>query len=102
MLVLRADLAVRRNDLRALRGHRIGAALEPGRVLTDLLVQAGIDTATEEIEIVLSLAQPRLASRPASPLRALSRTVNWTGSGLIFFIGQRSFVRGVVMSGIKG
>ena len=52
LLVLRADLGVRRNDLRALRRLRIGAAPEPGRVLTHLLAQAGIDTATEEIEIV--------------------------------------------------
>ena len=52
LLVLRADLAVGRNDLRALRGLRIGAAPEPGRVLTHLLAEAGIATATEEIEIV--------------------------------------------------
>jgi ABC-type nitrate/sulfonate/bicarbonate transport system substrate-binding protein len=33
LLVLRADLTARRNDLRALRGHRIGSAPAPGRVL---------------------------------------------------------------------
>jgi ABC-type nitrate/sulfonate/bicarbonate transport system substrate-binding protein len=52
LLVLRADLGVRRNDLRALRRHRIGAAPEPARVLMHLLDQAGIDTTAEEIEIV--------------------------------------------------
>jgi ABC-type nitrate/sulfonate/bicarbonate transport system substrate-binding protein len=44
LLVQRADLAVRRNDLRALRGCRIGDAQEPGRVLTHLLAQAGVST----------------------------------------------------------
>jgi ABC-type nitrate/sulfonate/bicarbonate transport system substrate-binding protein len=52
LLVLRADLAARRNDLRALRGQRIGAAPAPGRALKHLLAQAGIDAATEQIEIV--------------------------------------------------
>jgi ABC-type nitrate/sulfonate/bicarbonate transport system substrate-binding protein len=48
LLVVRVDLVARRNDLRALRGCRIGAALAPGRVLKHLLAQASID----EIEIV--------------------------------------------------
>jgi ABC-type nitrate/sulfonate/bicarbonate transport system substrate-binding protein len=52
LLVLRADLAARGNDLRALRGQRIGAGPDPGRVLKHLLAQAGIDTAREEIQIV--------------------------------------------------
>jgi NitT/TauT family transport system substrate-binding protein len=52
VLVMRSDLAVRRNDLRGVVGRRIGAAPAPGRVLKHLLRQAGIDLQNERVEIV--------------------------------------------------
>ena len=52
LLVLRSDLAAQRNDLRALRGLRIGAGPEPARVLNHLLGQAGIDAAALGLQIV--------------------------------------------------
>lgn len=46
-LVVRADLAVRRGDLRAIRGLRIGAAPGPADGLKRMLVDAGIEPERE-------------------------------------------------------
>jgi len=50
-LVLRSDLRVRRGDLTALAGLRIGAAPGPDEGLRQLLIEAGIDPASNRIEI---------------------------------------------------
>lgn len=51
LLVVRADLGVRRGDLQALKGLRIGAAPGPDAGLRRLLVEAGLDPARDGIRI---------------------------------------------------
>jgi ABC-type nitrate/sulfonate/bicarbonate transport system substrate-binding protein len=51
LLVVRADLGVRRGDLQALKGLRIGAAPGPDAGLRRLLVEAGLDPARDGIQI---------------------------------------------------
>ena len=50
-LVMRADLGIARGDLAALKGRRIGAAPWVEMGLRRLLAAAGIDPASEQIEI---------------------------------------------------
>jgi ABC-type nitrate/sulfonate/bicarbonate transport system substrate-binding protein len=51
LLVMRADLAVRRGELGAIKGRRIGAAPGPDRVLRHLLDAAGLDPDRDGIVI---------------------------------------------------
>ncbi len=51
LLVLRADLSVRRGDLGAVKGLRIGAAPGPDRAFLHLLHEVGIDPARDGITI---------------------------------------------------
>lgn len=51
LLILRADLGVRRGDLQAVKGLRIGAAPGPDAGLRRLLVEAGIDLSRDQVQI---------------------------------------------------
>ncbi len=51
LLVLRADLPVRRGDIAAVKGLRIGAAPGPDRAFLHLLQEVGIDPARDRITI---------------------------------------------------
>ena len=51
LLILRSDLGVRRGDLQAVKGLRIGAAPGPDLALRRLLIEAGIDPEREQVEI---------------------------------------------------
>jgi len=50
-LVMRADLAPRRNDLRIVKGRRIGAAPWVGMALRRLLQEGGIDVECDQVQI---------------------------------------------------
>lgn len=51
LLILRSDLGVKRGDLQAVKGLRIGAAPGPDLALRRLLIEAGIDPEREQVEI---------------------------------------------------
>lgn len=51
LLILRSDLGVRRGDLQAVKGLRIGAAPGPDLALRRLLIEAGIDPERDQVEI---------------------------------------------------
>src|SRR5262249_14937217 len=51
LLVLRADLGAKRGDVEAVKGLRIGAAPGPDAGLRQLLVDAGIDTTRDRVQI---------------------------------------------------
>ena len=51
LLVMRADLAVRRGDVGVVKGRRIGAAPGPDRAFLGLLGEAGIDPARDGVAI---------------------------------------------------
>jgi ABC-type nitrate/sulfonate/bicarbonate transport system substrate-binding protein len=52
LLVLRADLAVNRGDVQAVKGLRIGAAPGPDQALRRLLVESGIDAERDHVRIM--------------------------------------------------
>ncbi|HET9488591.1 MAG TPA: ABC transporter substrate-binding protein [Methylomirabilota bacterium] len=52
LLVLRADLPVRRGDVGAVKGLRIGAAPGPEAALVRLLAEAGVDPARDGVQVV--------------------------------------------------
>lgn len=51
LLVLRSDLGVRRGDIDAVKGRRIGAAPGPDNGLLRLLAEAGIDVERDHVQI---------------------------------------------------
>jgi len=51
LLVLRADIPARRGEIAAVKGRRIGAAPGPDRAFLQLLREAGIDPARDEVAI---------------------------------------------------
>lgn len=51
LLVLRADLGAKRGDLQAVKGLRLGAAPGPDAGLRRLLVEAGIDSTRDQVQI---------------------------------------------------
>ena len=53
LLIMRADLGVERGDLEAVKGKRIGAAPGPDLTFRRLLVEAGLDPESDNIEVGL-------------------------------------------------
>ena len=51
LLILRSDLGVRRGDLQAVKGLRIGAAPGPDLAFRRLLIEAGIDPERDQVDI---------------------------------------------------
>src|SRR5262244_694107 len=65
-LAVRADLGAVRGDMRALKGLRISASGQPGRLLKKLLVDGGLDLEGDRVQVVP-------APRPAKGLDNLAR-----------------------------